>query len=219
MTESSRETEQASVLIQPTAMAASIKPPEIVAGAPGIFGDLEALKLSLADAGLAGSTELLMRVPVRKPAKHEYFRVRAGEENCFTTVIFEDREARENYFVTPAMIPLLRAGGDVAVVSLVQFMSKQKVLGVFPLKLATDSNVQNGWQDTAMQAAQMAKSRWVRMQADMALSGYRVFTATGNLGEPVWPDATFNELLDIAFKDRVIASEDHPVFNKLLGRL
>jgi hypothetical protein len=53
----------------------------------------------------------------------------------------------------------------------------------------------------------------------MALSGYRVFSATGNLGEPEWPNTPFNELLDIAFKDRVIASEDHPVFNKLLGRI
>jgi hypothetical protein len=219
MTESASELEQVSLPTQPTAMAATIKLPETPSGAPGVFDDLEALKLSLEDAGLAGSTELLMRVPVRKPMKHEYFRVRPGEENCFTTILYEDRETRENYFVTPAMIPILRAISDVAVVSLVQFMTKQKVLGIFPLKLATDSTMRNGWQDTAMLAAQMAKSKWIRMQADMALSGYRVFSATGNLGEPEWPNTPFNELLDIAFKDRVIASEDHPVFNKLLGRI
>ena len=53
----------------------------------------------------------------------------------------------------------------------------------------------------------------------MALGGYRIMKAKGDLGEPEWPSLSFNELLDVAFKDRVISSEDHPIFNKLLGRL
>lgn len=204
---------------QPTAMAAAIKLPEAAPGAPGIFDNLEALKLSQMDAGLLGSTEILARIPVRKPMRHEYFRVRPGDENCFTTVLYEDRETRENYFITPAMLPHLRTVTDVSVVTLVQFITKQKVLGIFPLKLTTDASAQNGWQTTAMAAAQMAKSKWVRMQADMALSGYRIFAAEGLSGEPEWPDTPFNQLLDIAFKDRVIASDDHPVVNKILGRV
>ena len=70
-----------------------------------------------------------------------------------------------------------------------------------------------------MAAAELAKAKWIRMQADMALSGYRIYQAEGQLSEPEWPGAPFNELLDIAFKDRVIDSQDHPVFNKLLGRI
>lgn len=206
---------------QPTAMAAAIKLPEPTPGAPGIFDNLEALKLSLENAGLSGSTEVLTRVPVRRPMRHEYFRVRPGDENCFTTVLYEDRETqtREYYFVVPAMIPILRAVTDVSVVTLVQFYTKQKVLGIFPLKLATDSTSRNGWHDTAMAAAELAKAKWVRMQADMALSGYRIFAAEGQLGDPEWPDTPFNELLDVAFKDRVIATEDHPVLNKIFGRI
>ena len=85
---------------QPTAMAAAIKLPQTVSSAKGVFDDLDALKLSLEDVGLTGATEVLMRVPVRKPMKHEYFRVRSGDENCFTTVLYEDKETREYYFVT-----------------------------------------------------------------------------------------------------------------------
>jgi hypothetical protein len=48
---------------------------------------------------------------------------------------------------------------------------------------------------------------------------YRVMKAKGELGEPDWPPTPFNELLNVAFKDRVIDTEDHPVFNKLLGRI
>jgi hypothetical protein len=199
-------------------MAAAIKLPNPTPGAPGIFDNLDALKVSLEKAGLAGSMEVLARVPVRKPTRQEYFRVRPGEENSFTTVIYEDRQTRESYFVAPAMISLLRAMADVSVVTLVQFRTRQNVLGIFPLKLATDTTAENGWQTTAMAAAHMAKTKWVRMQADMALGGYRIFTAEGQLSEPDWPETPFNELLDIAFKDRVIASEDHPMLNKILGR-
>ncbi len=204
--------------IQPTAMAASIKLAEPAKGAPGIFGDLDALKLSLEDAGMAGSTEVLTRVPVRKPTKDEYFRIRSGDENTFTTMIYEDRTKREFYFVTPAMIPIMRSASDVTVATLVQFMTKQNVMGIFPLKVATDSSGPNGWQDTARHAAQLAKTDWIRIKADMALGGYRIYKAEGDLGEPEWPDMSFNELLDLAFKDRVIASADHPVLNNLFGR-
>jgi len=209
-----------STSIQPTAQAAAINLAPTASSPEGFFADMDALKLSFEDAGLTDVTEeVLMRVPVRKPMKHEYFRVRPGVENCFTTMVYEDKQTREFYFVAPAMISKLRMIGDVSVATLVQFMTKQKVLGIFPLKIGTDSNVRTGWQDTALAAADLAKTSWVRMQADMALAGYRVMKAKGELGEPEWPAVPFNELLDIAFKDRVIASEDHPIFNKLLGRI
>lgn len=204
---------------QPTSMAATIQLASPAPGAAGIFDDLDALKLSLEDTGLAGASEVLQLVPVRKPQKHEYFRIRAGDEYCFTTVLYEDKATREHYFVAPAMIPLLRAVADVSVVSLVQFMTKQNVFGIFPLKVATDSTARSAWYDTAMAAAELAKKHWVRLKADMALGGYRIYQAEGDLGEPEWPDTPFNELLDLAFKDRVISSEDHPVFNKLRGRI
>lgn len=204
----------------PTAQAATADPGSPTPNPERFFGDLEALKLSLADEGLTDITEeVLLRVPVRKPLKHEYVRVRPGVENCFSTVVYEDRETREFYFVAPPMIRKLRGIGDVSVTTLVQFITKQKVLGIWPLKIATDSNVRTGWQDTALAAAELAKTNWIRVQADMALSGYRILKAKGELGEPDWPAIPFNEVLDIAFKDRVIANEDHPIFNKLLGRL
>ena len=203
----------------PTSMAATFKAPEPTAGPVGIFENLDLLKLSQEEAGIGGSTEILTRVPVRKPQRHEYFRVRPGEENCFTAALYEDRETREYYFVTPKMLPLLRAAADVSVATLVQFVTRQKVVGIFPLKLATDSAVQAGWQKTTMMAAQLARSKWVRIQADMALGGYRIFSAEGQLGEPEWPAMPFNEVLDLAFKDRVIDTADHAMFNKILGRI
>ncbi|WP_342736260.1 hypothetical protein [Bradyrhizobium sp. B117] len=206
-------------LDKPTETAATIELPKLNSGATGFFDDLEALKLSQEEMGIQGANEILTRIPVRKPQKHEYFRVRPGDENCFTAVLYEDRETREYYFVAPKMLPLLRAVTDVSVATLVPFITKQKVVGIFPLKLSGDATAQGGWQTTAMRAAHLAKTQWIRIQADMGLSGYRIYAAEGQLGEPKWPAEPFNELLDLAFKDRVISNQDHPMFNKILGRI
>jgi hypothetical protein len=51
----------------------------------------------------------------------------------------------------------------------------------------------------------------------MALGAYDVFQATGDLPEPEWPGLPFRELLRVAFRDRFIQSEDHPVLRRLRG--
>ena len=53
--------------------------------------------------------------------------------------------------------------------------------------------------------------------ADKGLGAYRVRQAEGSLSEPRWPTKTFNELLTIAFADRIIMTEDHPVVRRLRG--
>lgn len=202
----------------PTDVAATIEPPIVTPSPADFFDDMEALKLAQEEAGISDQTEeVVTHAPVRKPMKHEYFRVHPAPENRFTTVVYEDKATREFFIVAPKMIPKLRAISEVSVVTLVLFMTKQKVMGIFPLKMG-GSTGSAGWQSTALAATELAKTTWVRMQADMALAGYRVMKAKGDLGEPEWPEMPFKDILNVAFKDRVIASEDHPVFNTLLGR-
>jgi hypothetical protein len=38
------------------------------------------------------------------------------------------------------------------------------------------------------------------------------------LSEPVWPDKPLTEIMAIAFRDRIVDSEDHPVVGRLRGR-
>jgi hypothetical protein len=51
----------------------------------------------------------------------------------------------------------------------------------------------------------------------MSLGAYEVYEATGDFPEPEWPDATFQEILKIAFKNHFIKSMDHPVIGRLRG--
>jgi hypothetical protein len=61
-------------------------------------------------------------------------------------------------------------------------------------------------------------TKWVRVAANMS-SGYNdIFMASGDLGEPEWPDMPYNEILRLAFKNEgIIGGEDHPVIKKLRG--
>jgi hypothetical protein len=51
----------------------------------------------------------------------------------------------------------------------------------------------------------------------MGLGAYDVLIATGQLGDPEWPTAPFNDLLRIAFRDCYIDRIDHPLILRLRG--
>ena len=73
------------------------------------------------------------------------------------------------------------------------------------------------WQTSAREAADLAGDHWIRLRADMSLGAYRVDKASGDLGEPKWSSNSLQELLRIAFRDRIIDSVDHPVVRRRLG--
>jgi hypothetical protein len=184
-------------------------------GSVDIFTNLDALRLSPDAAAFDGTSEVLSHVPVRKPNRHEFFRTRVEAEYWFDTGIFEDKEERETFFVTPPMREALV--GEIKPVLLVPTITRQNVLLLWPLKLPTEGQRHNGWMETARQAAELAKTRWVRVAADMSLGGYRIYQAEGELSEPEWPAKPLTEILQIAFRDRIVDSEDHPVVRRLRG--
>jgi hypothetical protein len=51
----------------------------------------------------------------------------------------------------------------------------------------------------------------------MGAGMYDVHEATADLPEPEWPAAPFQELIKLAFKDKLIADPDHPVLRQLRG--
>jgi hypothetical protein len=180
-----------------------------------IFTNLDALRLSSDAAAFGGTSEILSHVPVRKPNRHEFFRTRPETEFWFDTGVFEDKEEREIFFVTPKMREALV--GEIKPVLLVPTITRQGVLILWPLKLPTEGQRHNGWMETARQAAELAKTRWIRLAADMGLGGYRIYQAEGELSEPEWPEKPLTEILQIAFRDRIVDSETHPVVRRLRG--
>jgi hypothetical protein len=182
-----------------------------------IFDDLGALRLSPEAAGTVGTKEIMTAVPVRKPTRHEFARVNGDPEMAITTMVFDDKDDRQAFLVAPSMWDALAGEGRPA--TLFTAITRQGVSLIWPLFLPLEGGggATSGWYESAREAVELAKKKWIRIRADMSLGAYRLFEAQGDLSEPVWPEKTMGELLKIAFKDRVIDSDDHPVVKRLRG--
>jgi hypothetical protein len=195
-----------------------LTPIELETNTTNFFADLEAIRLGPEDTAQIGTREILTRVPVRKPGKAEFVRCHPDPNMSLAVTIYVDRDERDDvYFVAPQMRGALAE--DLRPVLLQLAVSRKGVLFIWPLTLPDEENpLGRSWHESARKAAEIAKSQWVRETVDKALGGYRVRQAEGKLSEPEWPtDKTFSELLTIAFSDRIIMSEDHPVVRQLRG--
>jgi hypothetical protein len=182
---------------------------------PDIFSDLSKLRLSQDFHKQIGVKKALVRVPVRKPHKQEFIRVRPEPEYRLETGLLELKEDREFYLLDPEVRDQLP--GDWSPVRIVTCINRQGVVFLWPLKLPDLDGRANSWAETAVRAADLATRQWLKLVADMALGGYQSYLATGELPEPEWPEYAFKRLLAVAFRDHIIRDMEHPVIARLLG--
>jgi hypothetical protein len=200
--------------------ALEIQPPtngHSPAAAPDPF-DPASLRLSHDFAAL-GVKKALLTVPVRKPDKSWWVRVHPGDDYALQTAVIELKEERETYLVAPALWPQLAAEATFSPRALFTTINRQGVLFLWPIRLPGSDGKVDAWSQSALEAAQKARKGWVRVAANMALGAYEVWEASGDLGEPDWPDKPFRELLATGFKGKLIDSVDHPVLRKLRGEV
>lgn len=189
--------------------------PEI-AKKPSVFDNLADLALSPTDGG-GTMREVLTHVPLERPKRQEFFRTHPDPAWSLTTSIIFDEEnfGRDAYLVLPDMRAVLL--GDARPVLLVPIITRQGVFKYWPLKLPLDDGRPNPWFESAQTALELSKASWVCLKPDTALGAYRVQKAVGDIPDPIWPDKQPNELLEIAFRGRIIGSEDHPLVRRLRG--
>ena len=178
--------------------------------------DLDALRLTN-PADTAVAKKHLLTVPVRKPNRQEFVRVHPEDAWRLQTATLVTAEDRKTFLVAPELWPLLP--GDLAPTLLVTAINRQGVVFLWPLKLPSSDGRASDWHVSALEAANLASSKWVKVVANMSLGGYDVFEAQGELDEPEWPDVTFLRLIELAFKDGFIRDENHPVLRRLRGEL
>jgi hypothetical protein len=105
--------------------------------------------------------------------------------------------------------------GKLVVLTLCQ--SRQGVNFLWPVNADTHSGGGRGWAESARTAMVRAQSRWVKIKGDRSAGVYLINEAATQHGEPAWPELGLGELLKLGFRDRVIASSDHPVVRRLQG--
>lgn len=190
--------------------------PAVDDSAPDPF-DPAALRIGQDFAALADVKPILATVPVRKPNKQDYVRVHPSEDYQLTTALLELKEERETYLIAPDLRRELF--GELVPVTIFTAINRQGVVFLWPCRLPDETGRGNSWHESALQAAELAKTRWIRIAADMSLGAYRIWEARGDLPEPEWPEQSLRDLLSIAFKGRYIDSLDHPVLKRLRGEV
>jgi hypothetical protein len=126
---------------------------------------------------------------------------------------------RTTYLVTPDLWSELV--DHLRKVRLFVCIDRRSNVFLWPAKLpsADGSASARSWYQSGLRAAEQAKTLWVKIQGNKAIGAYDVIVAKGDLGDPSWPDHSFQKLIDIAFQDRLISSLDHPVIKDLYGEI
>ena len=166
--------------------------------------------------------KVLTTVPVRRPKKMEFFRVRDGEEWTFDTQIVapDDSAEDEKYLVAPEFWPEFMEYGMLKPVRFYALVAHNT--GVFYLSDVALPDAEGKWNSYNRSRAEhyeKAKDEWVNITADKNLGAYQLRLPKAVFPEPEWPEKPENifEALELAFKDKYIDSDDHPVLNRLRG--
>jgi hypothetical protein len=182
--------------------------------------DLANLRINQDFASTVGVKKIRTEVPIRKPSKHEFFRVHPSEDYSVTLPMYQNKEdGISDEFFAAAKSVLGAMPDQLKPFQLVLVINRQKAVYLWPMRLPTDDERASSWITSRMDAAQKAKEKWIRMVANTSPGAgyYDIFEAQGNLGEPEWPEETFQELINIAFRNRLIDCADHPIIKNLLG--
>jgi hypothetical protein len=178
--------------------------------------DPASLRLDQSFADTVGVKKLLTTVPIRKPNRQEFVRVHPDPVYRLTpAAIIEVKEDREFYLVRRDIIAAVP--GEYVPASLFTAINRQGTLFLWPVKLPNLDGRLNAWHRSAAEAAERAMKKWVRVASSMSLGAYEIFEASGDLPEPVWPEFSFQEILKIALRERIVDRPDHPLVQKLLG--
>jgi hypothetical protein len=179
--------------------------------------DLASLRLSQDFASAVGVKRLITTVPVKKPSKEWFVRVHPDPSYRLQTAVLELREDRETYLVDRGLWPELTSEPTFSPRLLVTAVNRQNAVFIWPIRLPGADGKIDDWSRSALDAADEARSRWVRVTANMGLEAYDAAVASGQVAEPEWLGITFQQIIKVAFRDKMISEWSHPVLRRLRG--
>lgn len=155
---------------------------------------------------------------VRTPSKEWFVRVHPDPAYRLRVglIALKDQAEREDpYLVTPALWAALATEPTFSYYLLHLAQSRQYVRFLWPVRIPTTNTRGASWHHSALEAAALAQTRWVRLFADQAQQKYTFHQST-DTEEPPWPLEPFTELLTLAFGKNVIRTREHVILQRLL---
>jgi hypothetical protein len=180
---------------------------------------LESLRLTQDFATAANVEPVLKTVPVRKPSSEWWVRVHPDPAYEILTCVIElkEEENRGTYLVAPSLWSALADETAFSSRFLFLAINTQRIPFIWPVRPPNPDRKDDTWNRSALDAAHEARSKWVRVKANMTLRAYEFVVAREQMIEPRWPKKSFQEIIDIGFRDCLIRDLSHPVLRQLRG--
>jgi hypothetical protein len=203
-------------------IAAEAPAPDPIATGADPF-DLDALRRGQDFAAAVGVKRLITTVPVDRPRNFWWFQTHPDPDYRVEGMVLELKGQRgERYWVAPHLHAALEAEVGVTVRRqlLITSVNTAGTLFLLPLRLPGADGRFDDWGRSALEAAKLAETQWVRLTSPDGATSHRVETGLAAVPGPDWAKIvpiTFREIIKIAFRDKVISSWDDPLLRRLRG--
>jgi hypothetical protein len=153
-----------------------------------------------------------------RPPKGIYFTVPAE-----TTKPWKDRafyfllemEGRDPYIVAPNIAKQKTDEDVIRPILIVRYVTMAGEEGLWPLKLDKPDVKSSRWNTTALRTLEEAEKGWVRLISAKGHYHYTVSKKTLEQTPSKFSNRSFQELIDIEFRDRKVLDLDHEIWDVL----
>ena len=154
---------------------------------------------------------------VRKPRRQEWVRTHSEADYRQAIRVLQDEWEMEkpSYWIDDRLAAEL-APEDTKLVEVLACITSQGEIFLWQLGIPSVDGRVNDWTATAREIAQMAQERWVRVAPNMSEGRYDYYIMDNKIPDPEWPDMGFGEMIELAFKSRIIDQPDHPLYRRML---
>jgi hypothetical protein len=161
-------------------------------------------------------------VECQKPPKGIFFTVRPETSEQWKDRAFYfllEIKDRDPYLVAPAIAKKKMAEGDedtIRPVLIVRYVTMAGDEGLWPLKLDSSDGKANPWNKSALTILKEAESRWVRLISKKGHYGFTPSKKKTLQNTPArFSNRTLTELVDLSFKDHIVITDDHEIWDIL----
>ena len=207
--------------LDPAALALPATDPAKVVAGVGDEIDPAAIALPGDTISKGGSRQIVNDIPVTRPGNSDWVWTCSDPAFRATCAIYEPKKSAATtrvrpHLVMPAVVDVMQLGRGIRRVEVFTYVDRHGNLGLWPIGFSADDR-ENGWIDTARDAAVNHSDKWLNISSDLATSTYRLAEPLEQLAPPKPPGLPLSKLLGIAFKGRVISTIEHPLMRELRG--
>jgi hypothetical protein len=190
----------------------------ITVGNPDAADDLAIDQAHLEEYASPGSESTV--VECKRPPKGHFFTVRPEKSKPWKDRQFYymlEMVGRDPYLVAPAIAKEKGEEDTIRPVMIVRYVTMAGDEGLWPVKLNPPDGKGNAWNTSALNILELAESgKWVRI-VNQNNKHYRHQLSKKTLDEvpAKFTDRSFKDLIDIAFKDHVVRTLEHEIWDIL----